>query len=187
MISKTVMNEAGSNLQVASEAETFTHTHLVSRQFSPPPASPADPIDAKLRRLLDEGRLDEAIVLVRSRGSSAPAMQNAYGVCLMRLGQVESAVRVYRSLVLNGGGLLMRQNVPTKWKTNFATALLLSGRGSGCWSVLDEIADETDPGVQRLREAIQKSRSGQSSWQKFVDWLRGYERPVSLDFLPGDI
>ncbi len=83
-------------------------------------------------------------------------------------------------------GLLMRQNVPTPWKTNFATALLLCGQRLGCRGVLDEIGDESDPSVQRPRQAISRTRSQRTHWQKFCDWVRGIERPVHLGIPPGE-
>ena len=69
----------------------------------------------------------------------------------------------------------------------FAAALLLDGKASGAEGVLQEIADESHPAVQRLRGAIARWRSQLSFWQRLFSRC-GVDpgRPVALDFAPGD-
>ena len=50
-------------------------------------------------QLADEGRADQALHLIVSSKSLSPEITNARGVCLMRLGQINDAVQVYRPLV----------------------------------------------------------------------------------------
>jgi hypothetical protein len=140
------------------------------------------------RHLLELGKPKEAFDLINAKGSGAPAMKNARGVCLMRMQQPALAVRTFRSVVLDHNGLSLRADVPTVYKTNFATALLLEGNVSGCQSVLDEIRDEDDPGVQKLRAVIRKWVAELSFLQKLA-WKAGSQpvRAASIDFLPGDL
>ena len=152
------------------------------------PASPAQVLIEQARHLLDVGKPQEAFDLINAKGSGAPAMKNARGVCLMRMQQPALAVRTYRSLVLDHNGISLRTDVPTLYKTNFATALLLDGNVSGCQSVLDEIRDENDPGVQKLRAVIQRWVS-ELSFLKRLAWTAGSQpaHPVTVDFVPGEL
>ena len=62
---------------------------------------------AEARRLMDAGDYEKARQLLNTGGSS-DEMKNAKGVCLMRLGHFEDALRVYRNLVLQSGTMWMR-------------------------------------------------------------------------------
>ncbi len=141
---------------------------------------------AKVCRLLETGRVDEALTLARSR-HDAP-MKNAQGVCLMRKGLAEDAVRVYRPLVLDNTGLFMREQIPPVYKTNYALALLLSGHIAGGISILNEVAGEDDPSVERLRKLVADWKSKLSFFQR-LGLIVGLEpkRPFELDSPPGEL
>ena len=140
------------------------------------------------RRLLEAGKPQEAFDLINAKGSGGPAFKNARGVCLMRMGQAALAVRTYRSIVLDTSGISLRTDVPTVYKRNFATALLLDGNVLGCQSVLDEIRDENDPGVQNLRSVIRRWISGLPFFQRLA-WKAGSQPKgaVTIDFVPGEL
>ena len=139
----------------------------------------------RIKRLLESNRVDEALQLARTRANSDAAMRNAYAVCLMRSGQPEEALALYRGLLLNG--IFLRPEVPTVYKSNFATALALSGQLDGALSVLQEIAPEKHPMAERLLAAINERRQRQSFWQK-LRCLWGSAQPrIELDFPPGEL
>ena len=142
---------------------------------------------AEIQKLFDTGRSKDAAELIRRFGTRSPAVGNAYGVALMRSGAADKAVEVYRNLVLSESGVCLRSDVPTLFKTNFATALLLATNVSGCLSVLREINDVQNPEVIRLREAIAQWKRTLSWWQRL--WLKiAGEAPgktVHLGFSPG--
>jgi hypothetical protein len=138
---------------------------------------------------IEAGHYEKALNVLAG-GGSIPSVQNARGVCLMRLGRYEDAVRLYRGLVLQAGGTWARADVPTLHKTNFATALLLDGHPSGCLSQLEEIGDPNYPPVIRLRQALAKWQSTLGILQRLNWWFGRIEPPhckVSLDFPPGDV
>ncbi len=138
--------------------------------------------------LLGEGQPRKALdLLARSRAGS-PWAVNATGVCLLRLGDVRGAIELFRGLVLAPGGLVLRRDVPTAFKTNFATALLLDGNVAGCISVLAEVREEGHPAVRRLRAALRGWQAGMSFWEK-VRWHLGSppDRAVELGFDPGEL
>ena len=139
-------------------------------------------------RYAENGNYQSAIALLRDTRHD-PQLCNAMGVCLMRVGRVEEAVRILRDLVLQPGCTWMIPNRPIVYKTNFATALLMSGRVSGCVEMLAEINREKHPSVIRLRMTIRRWERGLSFWQR-LNWrlsqIDPANRPVELDFAPGD-
>ena len=141
----------------------------------------------QVEKLLQAGQPKKALdVLARSK-VHPPWSTNAIAVCLLRLGQADRAVELFRNLVLSGN-LFLRPDVPTAWKVNFATALLMSGNLSGCVQLLGDIREEDHPGVQRLRAALRSWHSRLSVWEK-IQWLLGGQpaSPVELDFPPGEL
>lgn len=161
------------------------------------PSAPANEVQVSERvqalyrkavHLLESGRVREALEAVRTNASSDPALKNLFGVCLLRAGQADDAVKLYRQLVMSSAGLTLRPEAPVLFKLNFATALALNGQVAGAVSVLDEIADESHPGVQRLREAIAVWRSS-LPWHRRLLWRCGLEpqQPFLLGFDAGRI
>ena len=152
------------------------------------PQTPAVVLN-RVRQLLDEGDPKKAIETLRRIGSDSPTMRNAYAVCLMRAGETEKAVAVYRRLLLPDGGVVLHDDAPALHKTNFATALLLANNLTGCIEILNDMRAEENPSVRRLRNAI-------AQWARSVGWWRRLlvmrcdmraKRPVVLDFAPGEI
>ena len=79
---------------------------------------------------------------------------------------------------------------PTIYRTNFATALLMSGHPAGCEEILADLVDKTHPSVQRLIKAIDQWVKSLTFWQK-LNWWVGRIEPkdchVRLDFVPGEL
>ncbi len=152
------------------------------RHLSEPPG-----LRDQIEKLLQEGQPKKVLdVLARSKVHS-PWSTNALAVCLLRLGQAEQAVELFRNLVLSGS-LFLRSDLPTTWKVNFATTLLMADNLVGCNRLLGEIQDEGHPSVQRLRSALTRWHNDLSLWQK-IHWFLGGQpaRRVELGFLPGDL
>ncbi|HNQ23192.1 MAG TPA: hypothetical protein PKK06_08875 [Phycisphaerae bacterium] len=143
----------------------------------------------QVRALLDAGQAREALELVeRVRAPSAP-LRNARGVCLMRLGEFDKAVEAYREFMLLDGGVCMRSDLPPVCKTNFATALLLTGNLPGCLATLSEVEDQQDAQVMKIRAALADWKRRLSWWRRLlyaVDALPATQR-VTLPFPPGDV
>jgi hypothetical protein len=142
----------------------------------------------RVEQMLHEGDPGKALEQVARAKVTSPWAMNALGVCQLRLGNAKVAVDVFRGLVLAPGGIVLRDDVPTVFKTNYATSLLVAGNLGGCLSVLSNLRDEDDPCVERLKSAIGRWKEGLTFWQK-VNWCLGGqpERPVTLDFPPGDL
>ena len=77
----------------------------------------------------------------------------------------------------------LADDLPLAVKVNFATALVAAGERSGGEHVLDEIGNEIEPGVQRLRTAIRRWESRLTFLQRFLLRL-GFEPNVPLELIP---
>jgi hypothetical protein len=145
------------------------------------PTEVATPLE-RAEALLRAGQPEQALeILVRS-GPPTPRLTNALGVCLLRLGEAERAVDVFRGLVLIPGTVCLRPDAAPQHKGNFAAALLAAGNVAGGLRALDEIADEGRPAVRRLRAAVRRWRDGMSFWER-LRWRLGGNppRPLALD------
>lgn len=145
------------------------------------------PTLAKAFHMADAGDLKGALKILVASGEASLLASNARGVCLMRMGRAEDAVQVYRICAVDNATMYLRRDLPVIVGTNFATALLLSGRTAGAANTLSEIGNETHPSVARLRSALAKWEAELSWWQK-VCWKAGLvpSHPVTLEFMPGD-
>lgn len=140
-----------------------------------------------IRRLIDEGNFSEAQRISKAR-IGHDELTNIRGVCLMRMGKHEEALRTYRGLVLQSGSVLLRSGQPLIYQVNFATSLLLAGHPRGGADVLTELNRENHPRVMQLRQALKRWRAGLPVWHR-VKWHLGLELPgqIELDFPPGEL
>lgn len=137
--------------------------------------------------LLDAGDAQRALDLIGSKPTDS-FLQNARGVCLMRLGRVREAIDLYRDIVLHGDALNLDLAQPAIFLTNFATALLLDRNVTGCRSALSELRQDDHPSVVRLLEFIGRWKKGLSWWHRFLFITYGeVRRPVVVDFPPGEL
>ncbi|MCL4200949.1 MAG: hypothetical protein KJ000_00540 [Pirellulaceae bacterium] len=149
-----------------------------------------DELLQRAAKLIAEKKYQKAVDLLNAKGLRESSHQNLKGVCLMRLGLYDDAVRLFRSLVMVPGSTQIRHDAPALHKINFATSLLLSGCASGCTEVLTEIHQDQDPYVRQVRAAIDKWVSQMTILQKLNWWMGRIEpanRPVKIDFEPGDL
>jgi hypothetical protein len=142
----------------------------------------------RVRDLLERGRTTEARSFLEQMRERSTALQDAYGVCLMRCGEVDRAIDLYRRLLLEQGGVVMRPGATVAARTNFATALLLAGNAAGCETMLTEIDQEDHPLVLRLRTVIGAWRRRQGLFRRLAQrFYDGGASVVSLDFPPGSV
>ena len=139
----------------------------------------------KARTLLDAGEPQRALEVL-SKLDRAPWVENARGVCLMRLGHAEKAVPIYRMLLLSGG-VTLREDAPETFKANFATALMLSGNIDGGLAVLGELGKSTNPAVARLRQTVAQWRKSLNPARRLLSLLGvSPQKPMVLDYPPGE-
>ena len=146
------------------------------------------PVIQKTLRLVQRNEFSQAADLLRSAGQT-PVTRNALGVCLMRAGKIDEALRIYRNLVLSSGSTWERTEVPSLYKRNFATALLLAGLPAGCLDVLRSAGEAEHPNTLRLRQAIKDWEKSLSFWRRW-DWRLNQVVPahcsIPITFTPGE-
>lgn len=142
---------------------------------------------AQVRKLVDEDNAREALDVIAKFGANSAEMRNAYGVCLMRAGDLDKAIETYRGLCV-GEGVNLRSDAPPVHLTNFATALLLKGNLTGCLDILHHLQGSPHPAAARLQAAIDRWRQSLTWWQRLGLSTGAYEprKPVDLGFPPGD-
>jgi len=85
----------------------------------------------RVQTLLNDNRPQDAIEILLASKVTHPHVANAFGVALMRCGELNRAVEVFRKLCVPGDKN-MQLDAPTEYTVNFATALLLQRNLSGC-------------------------------------------------------
>ncbi len=143
----------------------------------------------EVRQLLDAGKAKEALELLNRCGRESLELGNAFGVCLMRIGNVAKAVEHYRHMLIGKDGVYVRREAPAVLKTNFATALLLEMNVAGCLDVLKDVGDENDENVKKIRAVV-------VNWKRTLNWPQRIwlkvsgqvpNKPVMLGFAPGEL
>ena len=86
---------------------------------------------ARVQSFLNERQPQKAIEFLMRTGMGNADLRNAYGVCLMRAGELDKALDVYQALCLSGT-VCLKPNVPTLHRANYAAVLLRKGNLSGC-------------------------------------------------------
>ena len=153
-------------------------------QTAPKTQGTQDVLD-RARNLLQQGKPQEALDAINSAGLATQPADNLRGVCLLRIGMVEQAGKVFHRLVFrsNAG---MSPDTPPAYKINYATSLLLAGNLPGCNTVLNEVYDRGHPGLAQLRQAVRNWKRSLPLLQRLT-LLVGVQpsKPVALDFPPG--
>jgi hypothetical protein len=116
-----------------------------------------------VRELLGQGRYDEALDFVTHFGVDSPEMENARGVCLLRLGRLDEAIAVLQKVTFQGF-MSVPEDTPTLFQTNFAAAMLLANRKDGVMAITDQLKGDEHPEAAKLKAAVQK-------WKKSIGLL----------------
>jgi hypothetical protein len=123
----------------------------------------SDPV-ARARNLLNEGRPEDAMETLTRTGQRGRDATNIRGVCLLRLGRHEEAVKLFRSMVFPDGAFTIPESVPASPRVNYVTALLLDGNVTVALSLLDQL-DRQHPEAIRLLGAVR-------DWKKRIGLIR---------------
>jgi Flp pilus assembly protein TadD len=141
----------------------------------------------RVRALLNEGKTDEAVEALRRVNAKPPMLENARGVCLLRLGKVPEALRIFRGLMYPQGNVAYAPDAPPSLKVNFATALLLTGDVIDGLAVLKEV-NAAHPAAGRVWNAYRRWRKTLNPINRLLA-LVGLPpaRPVAMDFPVGEL
>ena len=153
-----------------------------------PTRSPVDvaTVLSRVRHMLDNEQVENASAVLADSGQNSPAIENAKGVCLLRLGRLEAAMRIFRDLVFPGGAFSIPDDTPTLFRVNYVTALLLLDNLVVGIQLLREIPEKHHPLVQQLKAAVRRWKQSLPWWRRMLLPLGFYpDKPIRLDFLPG--
>ena len=118
-----------------------------------------------IRELLDQDRPDEALNIVTRSGDDSPEMQNARGVCLLKLGRLDEAVKVLQDITCQGVAAGMSHHAPALFQVNFAIAMLRANREKGgALLIADWLNGNEHPEAARLKAAVRQ-------WKKSIGLL----------------
>ncbi len=142
----------------------------------------------RAKDLLDAGHSENAMKVLTDSGMASPAVENARGICLLRLGRLGAAMNIFRDLVFPNGAFSIPDDMPTVLRVNYVTSLLLMNNMSVGMQLLREIPDKRHPLVLQLKNAVR-------DWKKSLPWWRRILLPIGLypdksfrpDFVPGAI
>lgn len=160
-----------------------------SRLGAEPAKSTVFPLSLQeVRPLLEEHEFRDLKSALEAPHFDQERLRHVWGVCMMRQGKIEEALRLFRSQVV-GRGLCLREDARPEFKLNFATAMLLDSNVEGCVEVLGELDECKDVAgaVARLRQCIQKWKQSLSWGDKLRTWFGGSVRAIQLDFRAGEI
>lgn len=140
-----------------------------------------------IRQLLDNGEYEQALWVVDHVGQDNSPMKNARGVCLMRQGKIEPAIKLLRDLNFQGQ-ICIPSDTPPLYQANYATALLMKGYNQEAMEILAALKPKQHPYVAAMRETIAEWKRELNVFQQISCLLRLYPRKqVSLKYPPGSL
>ena len=119
---------------------------------------------ARVDVCLRQNQPEAAMAVLTASGMSCPDARNAWGVCLLRLGQAGQARSVFCDLVFPGNAYAVPESVPLEYRVNYATALLMERNVSVGIDTLRAIPDQGHPEVAALWKAV-------NQWRRQVGFL----------------
>jgi WD40 repeat protein len=184
-------------------APTFRPASPEREPPRPPPAPPAteapapEPVNpqavfgltlAEVQPVLREAEAARLKKLLEAPNPDRRLLENARGVCLMRLGRVEEALHLFRGLVCYNGTLI-RPTAPPAFKANLAAARLLAQNVEGAVDLLSQLVaqNETNETVFGLCSCVARWKEGRTWADRLRQWWSGTTKPIQLDFPPGEI
>jgi len=145
--------------------------------------STRDPV----RQLLDQGRPQEALNLLKHLGQNSASTKNIQAVCLLRLGKIHEAMTILSEITF-GGNVCIPPETPIVFQTNFATAMLMTNNKEAAISVVEHLDDGLHPAVTKVKNAIKKWEKGLNIFQRVLCKAGIYPgKAIPVDFVPGDI
>lgn len=141
-----------------------------------------------IRNYLKSGDPAKALRLLDEK-THQPEWANARGVCLLRLNKIDSALEVFKEIVFQGC-ICIPAEVPSLYKANYLTALLLKGYTSTAMELeetLNNNGDNHPYGVQ-LKQIMRNFRHTLPWYQRILCKVGIYpNKKLTLPFEPGGI
>ena len=142
----------------------------------------------RVREVLDRGQVAEALEFIQDSGQRSPGLENARGVCLLRLGRNDHAAALFRDLVFPSGSFSIPPETPTVFRVNYVLALLKVRNVMMARTILKEIPDQKHPAVAKVRAALDRWKKGLGLLRRLLLLVGVYpDAPVTLDAPIGEL
>jgi hypothetical protein len=140
-----------------------------------------------IRELLDHGHHSEALNFITHFDVNSPEIENARGVCLLRLGKLDEAISVFQNVTFQGL-TCVPDDTPVLFQVNFAIAMLLANCKSGAMAIVDRLNGNEHPEAARLKAAVRQWKKSIGPVGRLCCRLGFYpKRPVPLETPPGGV
>ncbi len=144
----------------------------------------------RIARLLDEGKPQAAIDLIFKSNQKSCDIENAFAVCLMRLGKFDKAIPVLSGLLYPRGIASIPEGTPVIYQANFVLATLKANKKGGALAVLRQFIGE-----DREHSSVAKLNLAVKQWKKSLNLLDKIKlaigiipnKPVLIDGISGDL
>lgn len=141
----------------------------------------------QVRKMLESGKPQQALDYLDRLDSNNHLIQNARGVCLMRLGQADSANQILRDLAFRGQICIPSDTSPL-FAANYATTLLMKGYNQEALEILADLKPAQHPYIAALYDAAAEWKRGLTLFQRLCCRLKLYpKKPISLTVPPGGL
>lgn len=153
---------------------TATDSPMLDRtaRQAPPDTSEAGLL-RRVAQLLQGAQPEAALNLLNTTARNTPALRQARGVCLLRLGQSELALKLFRELLYPQGPFAAAPDAPIELRVNFAAALLR------CGQLVEGIhALQQDPQPQHA--AWVQLQTAVNRWRQTLSWRQRLLLPLGL-------
>jgi tetratricopeptide (TPR) repeat protein len=137
---------------------------------------------------LKSGHPEKALRLLDEE-THQPELENARGVCLLRLNKIDLALEVFKEIVFQNY-ICIPTTTPSLYKANYLTALLLKGNISIAMELEGTLNDNDNshPYVVELKQLIRNFRHALPWYQRILCKVGIYpNKPLTLPFEPGGI
>lgn len=125
------------------------------------------------REQLDLGRPEDALDILNESRQHSPLIENARGVCLLRIGEYNEALLIFRSLVFPKGAFDIPEDTPVAFRVNYITTLLLLDNVIVGLQLLHDLPRKKHPFVRQLTETVKR-------WKRSLPWWRRLLLPAGV-------
>jgi hypothetical protein len=142
---------------------------------------------ATVQHLLQAERLAEALAEIAPHRTTHFLLENAFGVCQLRQGNLCAALASFMNLAASDA--VRRDDFSIVVQLNLAATLILQGDVGEGVDIMQDLQDASHPGLGRLWSAVrawesQMSESQSKMWRFFQIPPR---RPVKIVPFPGEL
>ncbi len=138
------------------------------------------------RNLLDTAGPEASLDSLNASRLQSPLIENARGVCLLRLGEYNDALLIFRRLVFPNNAFAIPDNTPIAYRVNYVTTFFLQNNVIIGLQLLNDILQKQHPLVRQLADAVKRWKRTLPLWRRLLLPVGVYpSTPFLLDYPAG--